>query len=1662
MADKPNLNFLRNLPEGPEADPLFEYLGEFPDPDSVAGEIVDLIERGDDLVAPAETFMETPSTNLFERWDHPVNAKSIHETDAGRLLCLPPGSNRFSTYRKVMPTVINHQLETNYPRLKNELANRPNLFFQGVFYPDEMTIENMEMISLHHGRNYVVRCDLSLEGVKGTKTIVLKPTSMGVESVLTSLLDELNRRMSPDLLGRIGPIRAPAIVSVDDDYGILEYLPGSNGVEILPRGINTGSIQALRSNEFPDEFDLSSRGLVTLVDEFAKQSALAFYLRFYDRKPDQMMFERSGDGKYRISHLDFGRSLKRNYSLPWKRYYATQRAPLVFEDHEVPYFESAASLIFLPHFIPEHLAEDHPPFEGTVRKRLRKTFVELGHFFEHNAEMIREHLKTLVGSKTQFDDTEVYSQKVTEEDVREIDECLRSFDPSPEDVFESVINLAQLERGGGAPSEHAEDRTEDSIYHRGVRSGKASRKLLSKNEGQYPYELADYKQGGQVFYDSEHQTLYIHFGPNPQRVIDFIYWQYSPHLAEFLEDAPSIEPNTEVTVNLNGDSTVRIPPGLVRRDVDFPTEGLNEVRQIARGFAAPRHVRDYLEDYNTWREQNPDASFYARERRKQEVIFEANMDGKEILQWYRQTSDPDSPVSDALTEIIHHLLNDSDYLWDKDPLKSLNDLVVNLGHKHEFIDELGRELLPDDPDLKPLYNSCFRLYNDELPVGFFPDKNPQHLAHNRIMLELIECFIEIVDLTEPEVRLIRTAGILHNLGMLDADFASLLMNPSDRLERPVFSNYLKSHPDFAVEQFRNLRDREVLTPPESVDVDRLTSLLCDHHRYWHDDVPAGDDRVLHEILHLADTLAVFSDQTRPDHWVRGFLELSELAPRWIDSQAERGRLSDTIQATTDELFSETFAEQINAIGRDSRQFLELYNALQLAGELENGLSPLNPHMIRELQNRHGRTIIDRIWTRVLETNIPVAEKVRIVRRLDELAPLFVRRAARDYAFVNASPRPIQRNVNQIKQHLDHDRTVILIGFFPRVTKSFKRFLDNHGDAYRDSIENIVAISGDRRLQFIRHSYPYEAEFEEPFHRIIQRYRNDVDPETSLFFIPFREFFEGYSPSRNPASRVRELEKASSVEEHTTPERVQTEAERYQHWCDRQEGTVDDHENERFRRILYNNFTNRDVLYFYRATLGHSPGVEEALKETIGALRENPNYLSERTSRYSLHELIRSLSQIHFFSDNPPRAYALLEDYLNRMRVNNPEPYRGLLDRLGTDLNFYKNTLATAVRILDLLKGSSALTPEELYLTLAAGQLGRADPWRDYLLSPEDISYNRTLRNRLLSLESSVTERVKNSESFAGLSEEVTSSVDNMLSAPDQLRFIRIQTALHLAHGIDFSRVENWERGHRRIEPRDLDNFFTPLESLVSPHLDDSALSQLEDEYQSLKSPNKLETLNALSSATHSFVYLHNSLNLASELRYGLFPGGVNSLDNARELYGTDRVNRILEGLIESDLSVVDSIKFSRKIRYFASAVRKLDQTPDKTLFLNLDRSGTWSLPGSIEGDRNALFVLSGELSNALSFWDRVRNREPRTADRCFCLIGEEYPLLIKETSLSRTEELRRRITQYRAGHDTAGRFLLVPADTILSDISPYSTRESDVYRDDPMSLFMRSWLKLFD
>lgn len=1648
---------LRSFPDGPEKQPFLAYVASFDEPHRIAEEILDLLTTDDEYLAPPEKFFQRPGEELFENWEYPVCARTFHDEDEGWLLCLPPGSNRFEDYRRIMPRVMERQLQQNFPRLKSELANRPNLLFPGVFYPDEIEIKNMEMISRHHGRNYVVRADLEVEGDNRPHTVVLKPTPMGVEAVITSTLHELNRRMPAELEQSVGPIRVPSIVSVDDKYGILEFIPGENGVEALPSGINAGTIHTLKSNEFPDDFEISEDGLMALTDEFAKQAVTAFYLRLYDRKPDQFVFDSQDGGRYRITHIDFGRAIKRNFAIPWKRYYATQRAPLLFDDYQIPYFEAAASLIFLPHFIPESLKQTHSPFEGKIRKRIKESFVSLARFFQKNAEVIEEHFQYLIGEKTQFDQNEVHGLSIGAGDVEAVTECLLSLEPTPGEVFESIINLAIHEHRGSTPTV-SEDGGDESIYRRLARPGGESRKLAAESHSAPTYKLVSYQEGGQVHYDRDRRTLYIDFGRHPERVIEHIRDQYSPRLAEFIDQFPDIQPGVSALVYPDGRSEIRFPGGLVRRDVNFPNEAIQQFRQVVSGFAPTHHVQQYINNFHQWLTEHPEADFIEQETQKQTIAFANNLEGKEVLQSYQLPGDENQAIHQALREVIRHILSNPDYLADKDPVKSVNQLVMSLGQKYELVEPLD----PEGPDGKQLPGDfserIFTLYNESVPTEYFPDKTPPHVIHVRTMLDLSRFFADELELDRRERTLLLTATAIHDLNIMEPEFSQLLSDPNGRLNRPVFEDYLESHTELSLEQYRQYRDQ--ITPlPEEISEDELLNLLETHHE-------TPKDNQLHQLLHVVDNLSVFSDHTRPGHWNRGYLRLRDLAPHWLRAQRERGKISRKIHRATLNLFEGDQQQKVlDSVDQYSHDFPSLYNALHMGSALHHGLDPQNPGLLDELRDRHGEEIVDGIWSRVLRSYLPVGEKIRVIRRLDELATLFIQNEVENYAFINASPRPIQLGVELIRHHLVKGHTVILMGIFPRVTKAYRRFLKQHGDEFSDRLDEIVAISGPRRLQFIRHSYPFEADFERPFHQIIHEERKKRDNDDNLCFLPFQCFHRHYEPTREATSRIRQLEKVSELEEVRAPQQVETEAQRYRFWKDRQDPyAIDTLENERFRRILLNDFTNREVLYFYRSTIDDRPRVQVALKEVLGALRENPNYLSERSSRYSLHELVRSLSQIHFFGGQRPLACEMLETHLERIGINNPAPYFQLMERYGDEMNFFKQTLATGLQIMEEIseRDRDLPLPAMTFALLGYGIIAEEEGLRDYLLSPEDISYNRAIRRRLVSHTVRIADRVMKTEAYRSLPENVRETVKSiLLEAEPSYAYALTQSSLYLSMFLDYSRVENWERGRRIVTARDIQSVLSPLRRMMPRHVSERVRDRVFDQIQETMNGAGIARFNEHARPSYSYIYLFNALSLARDLRYGLFPRGHNPFQNVRLLYGVQRTNRLLHGIVHSDLSAPASVKICRKIRYLASGLKRHATKPTDIHFLNLDRTGSWQLP-DLANDNHPMLILSGDLLNCLKFWEEIREEKPEVMDYCFTLVGEEFPVLLKETSLAYTDFLRKRISRFRQGQNRVGRHLMIPISELFRKAPERPEPVILSYRNLPPGLFINAWLALFD
>ncbi len=1650
---------LRSLPDGPEQQPLLSYLRGFRNPEAVAREVLTLMDLDDPYVAPPDQFYADPGDYRFETWEYYVNARSIHESDEGRLLCLPPGSNRFQTYRDVAPTIINDQIETNFPHLQTELANRPNLLFPGVFYPQEINLLNMEMISLHHGTNYVVRADLDLEGREQPQTVVLKPAPMGVEAIVTSMLDELNRRMPAELRGDVGPIRVPSIVSVGDRYGILEYVSGDNGVELLPDGIQTGSIHRLKANEYPDELDLSRQGLLDLAGEFAKQAAVAYYLRQYDRKPDQMLFHARGNGRYEVTHIDFGRAVKKNFALPWKRYYATDRAPLLFEDHQIPYFEAAACMIFLPHFIPRELAGDVPAYEGVLRDRMEDAFVRLATFFRNNHHVIEQHLQYLVGEKTQFDPKEVENQNIQPEDVEEVSRALRSLEPSPEDVFQTALNLCRRERDGTTPTESVEP--DGDLYRRLARPGGARRRLASTATEPHPYRLLDYKRGGSIEYDRNNQVLTLRSGTQPQTVLDRLEEYYSPQLAEFIRSFGTLPAGVVVKVLPDGRSEVRYPEGGVRKDIQFPEDALREVRQVAGGFAAPAHVREFIEQFHRRRRVEPDADLMEQETERQTIVFDYELEGREILQCYQKTLDTDRS-REAFQEVIDQILSNDDYLADKDPYKSINNLVAGAAHKYGFLRPLGAEDEPDGHDLGDLYGRVFQLYNEELPTEHFPDQPSHHILHARCMLKLGEYYGDRMDITGARRSLLRAAILLHDLNLLDAEFCQLLSEPNGRLDRRILETYLKQHNLLTVENLRQLQDDGRLPLPGSLDNETLRDLLEHHHRPDH--LTDQNDR-LPQILHVVDTLAVFADQTRPAHWNRGYLRFRDLGPQWLHAQRDRDLIDEPVHRIGQELFEDGAEDMIREIDQEAGLFSVFHNGVELAGSLNQGLDPQNPGLLEELRRRHGATTVDRIWNRVLRSFLPVEDKLRLIRRMDDLAPLFERHELEEYAFINCSPRPVQRAVRLIREHLEEDRLVILVGLFPQVTRTYRRFLDDHGRQSGDRLNRIVVIAGLRRLQFLRHSYPFEAEFTRPFHRIIRQYRQEEGIEHDLCMIPFFEFEKHYAPGEEAPVRIRELEKASELEEFTVPESVREEGVRYRHWKRNQPPfAIDELERERFRRILLSRFTNRDVLHFYNQTIDDRPTVQQALKEGLGALRENPNYLSERRSRYQLHELVRSLSQIHFFGSEEPRAVERIRSLLNREADGDLLPQTlDLLRSYGADLNFFQNTLGLAAEILTrLTEPLDVDLPALIFTTVASGIFSQDEDIKDYLLSPEDISYNRSVRRRVISHSVPIVEMVQETEAFQSLSPERQKRVTGLLEgAEPPVEYGLVQTALYLAFYIDRSRVENWERGRHIIRRRDILSLLPPLEEMLPRHISEQASRAVIERTEDLVRTEGTGLFNRLSRPSYAYIYLYNALSLASDLRYGLFQGGQNSLQNIRLLFGVERTNLLLEGIYDSDVSVREAVKICRKLRPLAAALRHHPENPDSLTFLNVERPGTWHLALDRETPASH-YLLVGDFVNSVKFWRNLKENQPEETDRCYVLVGPDYPLLIKETSLAYTDYLRQQVGTFRSDQQPVGRYMLMPARALLEEAPPPPEPVLLSYRNKPAGLFINAWLTLFD
>jgi hypothetical protein len=409
-------------------------------------------------------------------------------------------------------------------------------------------------------------------------------------------------------------------------------------------------------------------------------------------------------------------------------------------------------------------------------------------------------------------------------------------------------------------------------------------------------------------------------------------------------------------------------------------------------------------------------------------------------------------------------------------------------------------------------------------------------------------------------------------------------------------------------------------------------------------------------------------------------------------------------------------------------------------------------------------------------------------------------------------------------------------------------------------------------------------------------------------------------------------------------------------------------------------------------------------------------------------------------------------------VNQKEAFKQLLDPLGGELNFFKESLEEAIRHFEVLSDHDTAKPDELFLILSAGWIATDDAWRDYLLSPEDISYNGILRRQLRSNMPEFSRETLRSQGLEQLPSDTREAVLESWKNPDSRTLALVQTALYLSLCVDFSRIENWERGHRRVITRDLSHFLPPLERLLeqafSSDLSGWVISRVKDRLNK----GLLSSLNDHAERTHSYILLFNAVTHASELRYGLFPGAVNSLDNVRELYGAVPVNHLLDGIVQSDLSALESLKIVRKIRPMASALQKSDLPPKGLRILNVNRSGTWTRTGT---DGRPL-ILTGELANAISFWKTIREEQPDLRERCYFLVGEEYPLLLKETTLSRTGDLRKAVENWRNEHDRSGQYLFLPAQEILEDLSAANLERPPDFSGSRSTLYFQAWLDLYE
>lgn len=1678
---------------------LREFLLRFDHPRTVFKGVIQLIESGDPLVATAETFLHRRHGHQFENWDYPVTLQSLIEPEEGRLLSLPPGSRRFSRYRQIIPEIVDLQLHRRFPRLLAELANRPNLFFSGVYYPQELEIANMEMISAMHGTFYVVHAELQVSGRIETAAVVLKPTDMALESIVTFSLQFIHRRLSPALRKKIGPIIAPTIVAIDDVYGILDLIPGKNGVEFLPRGIKTGTIQDLRGNEYPSDLDLGREEVLQIAREFAKQAVMAYYLRLYDRKPDQLMIQetdpraRAGQPRLQFAHIDFGRALKRNYALPWKRHYDPSRPALTFDVFEIPYFEAAAAFIYLPHFIPAKLRGELNPFDGEMRKTIVETFVLLTREIKSSANEILQLFRYLIGRQTQYRPAEVNDICVEPADVEEVYRSLLALD-EPEEIIESILNLAYHEREGTAAIQIEGEDDDRGVYRRALLSGDRVTRLRDKPDGPYPYRLVDYRRLGRVSYDADHKTLTVHFGETPEKVIAHIERNFSRRLAGYIRQFPGDPRGVELEIFSDGAVVARkvSDEGRVgmKRKLHFPQDIMREINEAGSGFAPGAHVLAHVAEY---KKSPASADYIEDEISKHQLIISNDLEGKEILQFVMANEPEGSPLRAAMAEMIEYLLANPDYLSDKDPYESINQLVLSLGRKHlnrlwpsggamieefltkEFLEKIDVQVIP----MLLLYEAV----------------DLSHFVHLILTVRFADELGRRANLPADQLKLLQIAAILHDLNVLDPLFREVLMEPSGRLSRPILTAVLDRHDEIAVDQFEKYLAEKKIALPADVPAPTVLRILKNHHQE-----SAGPTGRIQQILHLADNIAVFADRTRPDHWNRGFLRLEEIAPRWIDAQLERSMIDREIWEAAQGFFSDPRNQPLlRRLDRMSAFYPQCYSALQMAAALHLGLNPQHPNPMADLRERHGADRVNMIFGNLMKSGLSVRDKIKVLNRTDSIAPMLKNESVHSFAFINASAQPVQRVVELIVRFVSEGRTVILMGILPRVIKTYERFRGRYSPADgRREWEKVCVIAGERRLQFVTHSYPYEADFRMPFHKIIRTYREVKGLQEPFCLIPFERFIEAYAPTAEPETRVRKLEKASDVEELRGSDRVRAEAERYLKWETSQKNIpFDRRSKERFRRILLGGFTNRDVLLFYEETVHGDVPFKNALREVIGALHENPNYLSDRSVYYSIQELVRSLGQIHFYGDGAPAAAQGMRTFLQDHGLSSCAGLTALLDSLKPQFNFVKHQLSVSLQIAVLLgrmwekSGGPKLSDEDWRIvcagTLLHGSLLDDPALADYALSPEDISSNRALRHHLSGLQISIVSLIEKRPDLSGfLGKEERHRLMRLFDeswpiAPELLPFYLVQTGLIFGSFCDFSKVENWKRGKVEILPEDLEFLWEFLSrEFQSLHLGAypdllTRLGSVMNEFCGKKGP---EILNGYAAQTHSYVRLFNALSLAAELRYGLKARGFDLFHHVRTIYGADVGDCLIEGIMEADFPLREKVKFARKLRILAAAHAAEHLPPSHIQFLNTDHPlgvpPVQEVRAAIRDDHrrpagSTLLVPSGDYDRTERMFLNLRLRlNPeefqKVRRKAKFLVGENYPLLIKEKSLQKTDDFHQRISEFRARKRVSSRHIFVPAGELLDLGAPKdgTERKSNGPQGEKGLFAFRAWMRLFE